>query len=447
MKFACLFPVYGSSEHIRCQTGGVREKGMSLIDSEAALKQRCEGLGAEAVRTALDAQGIKTFASLAYACGTPQEKPSATEFDAFCRQILGAAPQLGPISMLKRLHFEAVTYVIAQLRQNVAGESSESPKKIPLAEKAARAQEQKTRLNGVNIERSMVPSHHLIDLCAHMLDQNCPMWIAPSKCTSRESELQHSSKTKDRLFRLQDQTLRVVDDDSVPSAECNSPIMLQWCWQRRGLALDQAKLVAWHDHERWVQTLLQALTRDPPPECHRRSLAEIIQADREAWMIMAEEVTSLQPLADGSMPLGTKLLALRTDPRIQVLLMPMPGKAPAAHKLDETAPSPGAGDGTSRAARRRKRRQELKKKAPDAPPKNPRLTPPPELANCYQRTEHGRPICWEHNCKGCKEKTQGTPPVCRRGVHVCAFCRRANHAFPACRARSWRNVDHSKTKE
>ncbi|CAE7247615.1 unnamed protein product, partial [Symbiodinium sp. CCMP2456] len=183
---------------------------MSLVDSTAAFKQRCHDVDGSALQTALEAQGITSFASLAYACGTPQDRPTQAEMDAFATRILGAAPRLGDVALLKRLMmlmFEACTYVIAQLRQSVQGETSETPRKLPLAEKAARAEDQKRRLVGVHIERDMIPSHALVDLCCHMLDVGVT-WISPGKCTSRESEIQLSTKDQSRVFRLEDNSLK-----------------------------------------------------------------------------------------------------------------------------------------------------------------------------------------------------------------------------------------------
>ena len=109
------------------QQGG---RTMSLVDSEAAFSQRCQEVNAGAIHTALRDNGVTTFAGLAYACGTPQDRPSQAELDTFSVRILGAAPRLGDVSLLKRLIFESCTFVIAQLRQNVQGDASETPPEV-----------------------------------------------------------------------------------------------------------------------------------------------------------------------------------------------------------------------------------------------------------------------------------------------------------------------------
>ncbi|CAE7717441.1 unnamed protein product [Symbiodinium sp. CCMP2592] len=371
--------------------------GMSLVDSEASFRQRCQDVGGGAIHTALSDQGITSFASLAYSCGTPQDRPSQAqaEMDAFAVKILGAAPRLGDVSILKRLMFESATYVIAQLRQAVQGDSAEQPRKLPLAEKQARAEDQRRRLSGVHIERDLVPSHALVDLCCHMHDVGIT-WISPGKCTSRESEIQLSTKD---------------------IASYDSPIKLQWCLQRRGLALDQ----------------------ECPPGFHKPDMNRIVQADREAWLIMASEVPSLKPSAAGEYPLGKALDALRTDPRITMYLMATWGRAPDVKVQDIEQGSPAKpGEGMSRAAKRRRRAKEAATAAKHTTPAGrgtgaqataaqatKTRTMPAELKDAHQKTEDGKPICWDHNCAGCKAKTEGDPPRCPRGVHVCAYCRRA----------------------
>ncbi|CAE7243210.1 unnamed protein product [Symbiodinium sp. CCMP2592] len=238
------------------------------------------------------------------------DRPTQAEMDAFAVKILGAAPRLGDVSILKRLMFESATYVIAQLRQAVQGDSAEQPRKLPLAEKQARAEDQRRRLSGVHIERDLVPSHALVDLCCHMHDVGIT-WISPGKCTSRESEIQLSTKDQSKIFRLEDNSLKVGSEQPKDIASYDSPIKLQWCLQRRGLALDQAKVLTWAQHERWVHCLLHALTKECPPGFHKPDMNRIVQADREAWLILASEVPSLKPSTAGEYPLGKALDALR----------------------------------------------------------------------------------------------------------------------------------------
>ena len=75
-----------------------------------------------------------------------------------------------------------------------------------------------------------------------------------------------------------------------------------------------------------MQDLLQSLTRDCPPV--GRVIAQLVQADEEAFMVMSSELQSIKATSAGVRPMGEWLEALRYDPRITCLLMPVPFKHP-----------------------------------------------------------------------------------------------------------------------
>ena len=326
------------------------------------------------------------------------------------------------------------------------------PRKLPLAQKAARAEDQKRRLAGVHIERDSVPSYALVDLCCHMHEVGVA-WISPGRCTSRESEIQLSTRDQTKVFKLEDNSLKVGNENPEDAASFDSPIRLQWCLQRRGLALDQARLMTWQQHERWVHCLLHALTRECPSGFHKPDMNRIIQADREAWLILASEVPSIKVTAAGEFPLGLALEALRTDPRITMYLMATWGRQPDV-KMPPDVPTPSKdGEGLSRSAKRRRRLKAAAAARAATPPGKTASAPkgarvmPAELKGAHQRTEDGQLICWDHNCGGCRLKTEGDPPKCQHGMHVCAFCRRVGHSFRNCRARNWKGSGKGKAKE
>ena len=67
------------------------------------------------------------------------------------------------MSLLRRLHFESVTMVVAHLKTNVSiGTGAEGTRKLPPVEKVARLQEQQARLKGLAIRESC--SLHMLSL-------------------------------------------------------------------------------------------------------------------------------------------------------------------------------------------------------------------------------------------------------------------------------------------
>ena len=144
----------------------------------------------------LKAKDITSFSALAFCVGTPQQPPSEEEFRRFAISVAGNNVSLGMTSMLRRIHFEGSTLVVSHLKSQVTGDPSEPIRKLPLAEKRARAEDQQKRLPGVLIRHELEPSHSLIDAVAAACKSGCVKWIHPSLCAKRDDEVQMASKAK-----------------------------------------------------------------------------------------------------------------------------------------------------------------------------------------------------------------------------------------------------------
>ena len=147
---------------------------MALTDSKAAFKQRCTELSTATfnLHTLLTAQNIECFSELAFACGTPNKSPTDEEFRAFSNPVLGNGATQGHQSLLRRLHFEAATFVLSQLKTAVHGDPLDGSKKLPFAEKKARYEAFRTKVPGFMLQGETEPSHNLIDKCQVMYDKH-----------------------------------------------------------------------------------------------------------------------------------------------------------------------------------------------------------------------------------------------------------------------------------
>ena len=238
---------------------------MALVDSEAAFEQRLrEVIANQAARLSVTNSGIRTFSSLAFSVGTPQTPPGDDAFRGFADRVLPAGYDMATYSAFRRLHFEASTLVVAQLKAKVTGDQEDGKQKLPAVEKQARLADQKRRLLGIDIEGELQPSYQLIDMVNNMIETNSVQWIAPSKATSRDQEIQHGSKNLPSVVQLEQHTLKLSAPDLV-EAEHGSTIQLQWCLQRRALALDQVRLSSWECQSKWINQLLTTLNTPPPP--------------------------------------------------------------------------------------------------------------------------------------------------------------------------------------
>lgn len=133
-------------------------------------------------------------------------------------------------------------------------------RKLPMAEGQTRQSEQEARLEEIIFSPQVTPSHALVDLCVNMLEQNVLTWIKPEECTSRSQEIQ--SLKKDAKVSL-DSTGSIKITSKAAATTCSVGSELDWrnAFQRRSLAMDQAKLCSFREIEMWIQHLFLSHAR------------------------------------------------------------------------------------------------------------------------------------------------------------------------------------------
>ena len=401
---------------------------MALVESVAAFEQRCDELNPTgAIKIGLRNQGVTCFSLLAFAVGSPQVPPTEAELAAFAQTVYGGAPTIGQLANLKRLYFEATTLVIASLKQSVANETSDQQvtlKKLPVAEKRARAEEQAGRLAGLNMTGELEPSHHLVDLANHILETGSIIWIAPSKCSKRDDEIQVAIKERTSSIQIENAVLKVAQTTSEVHGDTGSELKLQWCWQRRGIAFDRCGLISWAVHEKWISTMLNNLSKETPAGFGSIKTEQLIRADRELFTILSQEHHGTVKPQAGVSPLDARVRALMTDPRITMFMLPLPSSHRAVRD-DIDKGSKGDSDKPPKPPKKKAKKARAEKSCPD------------ELKKYKMNYTHGR-ICWGYNLKdGCSLSTQkhdGKPHKCNKGYHVCANCHKPGHSAAACRS-------------
>ena len=403
---------------------------MSITESQAAFEQRCNELTPNgSLRAALVAQGIRNHSMLAFSVGSPQVPPTEAQFDTFAQVVYGRGPTIGELSNLKRLHFESTTLSIASLKQTVANESDQqlTVKRLPIAEKRARADDQATRLSGMRLVGELEPSHSLVDLANHVLETGTLIWIAPSKCSKRDDEIQLAVKERSSTIQVENSVLKVAQVSQEVASDVGSELKLQWSFQRRGIAFDRCGLVSWAVHERWITTILGTLSRPSPPGFSSVKTEQIVRADRELFTLLAQEHRgTLKATGGGAPPLDALLTTMITDPRVTMFLLPLPSHSKSSLKSEDAGHDRKTGHDKEGDPKKKKRKVSRADKAC-----------PDDLKKFKLDYEHGR-ICWGFNMKdGCKGKTEKSgqkPAKCGKGYHVCANCHKPGHSVLVCRA-------------
>ena len=402
---------------------------MALTESEAAFEQRCNELVADgSLKNSLKAKKLTTYRHLAFALGTPQTPPTDDKMAQFAEQIFGNSPppSLLQLSLLRTLHFEATTLIVAALKEAATQDSSESSlRKLPPAERVSREKRQQIRLAGVSITGEMCPSHHLCDVANTIYESGVMQWVPPSKCSKRDVEVQSSVKAEGKQILQVEKNALVVAAAEHVKADTSTELKLQWAWNRRGIAFDQCSLLSWSVHQQWVSHLMEAMCEEPPPGYSRVTPAQAVQADRELWTMVARLGRhSYKVDSRGDSPLDKIVSDLMHNPKIGQCLLPLP-KGMANVTNDD-----GENKLPSKTSKKVKKRNANKNKGGAA-------SKPDELKDYACKTPQGKPICWAFNCKaGCKHEVSGTPPRCKAGIHACAKCYRTNHSLVSCRAKT-----------
>ena len=173
---------------------------MALVDSEAAFEQRLrEVIPIAAVRGSVVNAGIRTFSGLAFASGTPQNRLLLMAFASWI--------DMATYSAFRRLHFEASTLVVAQLKSRVTGDPDEGKQKLPIVENKRGWRTRKTPDRSRD-EGELQPSFQLVDAVNNMIETNTVQWIAPSKSTSRDQEVLQGAKNLPSVVQLEQHTLK-----------------------------------------------------------------------------------------------------------------------------------------------------------------------------------------------------------------------------------------------
>ena len=169
------------------------------------------------------------------------------QFEELGAKVYGT-PTIGQLALLRKLHFEATTLMVASINEQVKADSSDPAsltKRLPAAEKQSRLENQAKRLAGLRIIGELSASHQLLDLANAMVESGVLTWIAPSKCSKRDDEVQANIKPTASTLQIEQAKLKVAQVPVATAADLGSELKLQWAFQRRGIAMDQCRLLDW----------------------------------------------------------------------------------------------------------------------------------------------------------------------------------------------------------
>lgn len=427
---------------------------MSIIDSVPTFASRCLGLKVTALQVAaLAAAGYDTYGSFSFFVPFQNGSPDDTMLNANLAAALGAEVSAVDMGKFRRLLFEAHALMMADTRGKIERTEDSAPRKLPAPERAHRLAIQATRLApALIISDWNEPSHSLLDAVQQQMDESQLKYMPVESCTCRLQEISGIKKVPTTMTD-KNGFIRVGEVPEELTLICGGDLFkVRQALLRRALAYDQSGIIRFEIMELWHNHLLEALQRDPPPGHRRVTLEQMLLADREIFIRMIESCRSglLPDVVTGVGPADSAMSRLQLDARITVFLLPLPGSAASAPKVEGTSVPGVPGQGTSRIALRRKRQREESlaaqpsvqsgkggakgkgSKGKGKKGKGKGASMPAGLEGCVNRI-NGASICYGFNLGNCPHTTIAAGSACEKGLHKC--CKPGcggDHPFYSC---------------
>lgn len=389
----------------------------TFLESTEALKTRClEVHLTEAEIQALIDNNLTSLARLAFVLGPP----GTTATDDQIRGLFGdsVTPNIGTIASTKRLIFEAQTMVVGELKNKIQKKEEILPTTMAVAERDTRITAQRKRLGGLLFKGAEENAHASYDLVLQMLEKDALLYLGPEKFQTRRFELQQKKPSKE--LSLDDGSLTLKEKKSDMICSTKTELEIVQAFRRRALAFDLVGACEYNVMNQYQSELVQHLQESAPPGYNEVTVQQVLRADRAAFLLLAERLTTLKPKPDGTKPLEEALPTVLSHPSVSFHLLPLakqpdrPPKDPRWLKRSQTSlatqESPnkflkvkGKGKGKGKGKRDKGRGPNV----------------PKDLIGKALETSDGDRICWPFNMSsGCKDAAVGN--ACSRGLHVCA---------------------------
>ena len=390
-----------------------------IIDSAAQFKSRADEVGMTvATRDALIAAGLNTMSKLAFWINQPGTVADEAAVTAASTAILGAAPSVGDLAAIKRLHFESQAFTLQALKNSIDGPGADTmqPKKIPLAEKEARMTAIRTRLTGIALEGPLEPSTSLLEQTVHQHETKTIKYLPPERCYSREHEIKYAKPAKS--LQVEGGTIAFKENTTIPGENVFTSLQFQQALTRRAVAYDFAELVSFDVSRRYCDLLLKHLTREAPPGYSATTLAQLVKADQQVWAKLSEAGSNIRRDTTGNLPLDDLIIRSLESYEISFYLLPMiaaTGGTSTYHDRSNPYEAP------SHKGKKGKGKGKKKTKG-----EHVQTWVPPKLRGGKPTNDAGHPICFNYNLDGCDAAKPGS--ACPRGLHICCKCFK-NHPF------------------
>ena len=397
----------------------------SLLESEAALRAKALEHGlTEAELNTLTTKGLTTLSKLAFSITTPGINPSEDSLRSLLNSASPGDVTLGSLSSLRRLMFESQTLSIHQVKTAIENtEPTKRPELVP-AERQARIRDQKARLAGYDLTGPLECSHSSYDLVGDMLQKDSVLYLAPTKFGTRASEVAKEKPPKELVIDSSSH-LTVTSGRRDDKCSVASDLLLAQAFTRRALAFDLMSGCTFSAMEGWHRFLFSHLEHQPVVGYSHVTSEQLIKADKQAWVRLAEILPSLKKQTNGSLPLDKALQDLRHDPSVVFLLLPLP--AVREHTKPHAKTPRNTDD--KRAPEPKSKLRRTKGGGKGRGQKGSEAKMPAEIRGLKSNTSTGERICWNYNLPHQQCTFAQAGGTCKRGKHVCMKCEAAHPQY------------------
>ena len=142
-------------------------------------------------------------------------------------------------------------------------------------------------------------------------------------CTFPLRSAEIHGKKNEQALSLTNGKLTTSQGVTEASADVSTELRLKNAMVQRALAFDQFNLLVLDAANAWIEVLFNQLARTPPTTRHPITLKQIIEADRQIWMRMAQLTRKgIHPDGSGTRPLVVALQEAKQDPMVMAFLAP-----------------------------------------------------------------------------------------------------------------------------
>ena len=123
-------------------------------------------------------------------------------------------------------------------------------------------------LNGLCFKGPLEPSDALIDVFCSVYEWNRLHFVPWEKYTAKDTELEKDSRPEHMFSLDASGKLKIESKNADVSADTSTEILLQFALQRRGLSMDQANLLEYNIHQKWVDRVIKMRLTPAPHGYH-----------------------------------------------------------------------------------------------------------------------------------------------------------------------------------